>query len=651
MALCMNPNLNEIDVQTRGTLEKFRIATDNHLKVDARLLTALVRRDDRVEILKTHEDGLLDEIYHRMELIGRMGTIEKLKSVYGELCRRTDVYAENVTLKKQVTTLTSSNEELDQELTLCKERVRQLEDQNGKQRRELQRSKTKIGNLESRLAKMKKAQEATDIELCIAKSKSREEKPVEDGGKARTEQHTQQLVQLVTYCYEATKNWFQQTEENNWAAKVIHRLSSTLMETQTKLWDLLAAVEQNFGHVTWLDKMQRRRFYEMVSEKDLPESVILWGQELSRDKVINHNKLNLRFQTRTFTALSSFITNYADTVTEGGLLSPQELKELIEHQRVLEDQAKNLLGVSPLPEGRSLSKLMLMPVQNAMRRLRENRPFHADVFVQNLRRWNFMDALAYQTTGEREVVIHMWLVHLLSSALLAVSGRAVWFTPVTLLYTHKTSDSAPEATYCYYRVGLCLQYHDPKTDSPKTMDAWMDVSLTSLETVLHVVDYLNDYVQESGNMYVVVKAREVYTEGKAIRLKRMKGNDVIKDPKFGEERVLTFPSPEWMQEACLMYTRYPQKDSPCYMKGEDGSSAWISLIKIISPRCDNSIVRYLGLTNLCYNATPIGVTANGVTMQAHVTDAHMKYVQRAYLTETQIVSDTDLVMFSAHFLL
>lgn len=647
--LCKHrPQLHEIDECTRRVLQRF--VEPSVRPVDTRLLQAIRGDDERAHtVLQVHNEGLIREIEDHMDLLNRMQTLQKLSTAFGELSRRASVYSDNVRLRKQVANLRMERDHLHGELDTAKQRMSQLEANSLVLRSQKNGLTDKLATLQQKLDKEKKSHEATRLELCV--HQNAKVKTSEPTCEVRTPDRDprpdfESLMKLSMYCHDATKNWIQQTEENNWAARVIHRLSRSLTETQGKLWDVLVAVSESFGHVTWLTEPQRARFTDMGYDEDAALEITLWGKKLSRSDLVTQQALKVRFHSRSFTSLSSFLVNYSDYVVEGSGFDPVEMEEFLHLQRILGDQVKDMMGVTPSSPGETLAKMMLAPVRRAMRRWEEKRPFHADVFRNNLTRWNVIDSLSYQTTGDRSQVFRMWLGNLLSSAATAVTGRNVWFIPIALMYNYKATSTSPSVKYSYYRVGL--SFTPPRGQTAVT--SWLPISFTSFENVLHILEYLEDYLDD--DLQFVVRGKQIVTDNATVKLKRMRGANVVRDPEFGDECDLVFPTKEWLREAALLYTRYPIQDLSCYTQSEEtGCCGFLTGGNLMHPRCDNHLVRSVALTNFTYNASPIEVTGNGSTKQKYLANCHLKYIHRKYLMSSvcDLVSDEDLVTFATHF--
>ena len=636
--------LQHVDDETRQVLDRFYPGAAS-VRIDDRLIDALTD-GYAPEVLKMHEEGLLHEIESRMDLLRRMRTLESLNSAFNALTRRGSVHLENIRCKGELTETLKHMAELNDKVNLYAERIKQLEMHAEFLRHDRQRLREEVKAVNADLSKERRMHEDTRIELGIATAeaerKSDVRQPAPEVPRMDALYHAD-LMKLATFCCEATQNWLQQTEENNWAARVIHRLSTSLARTQEKLWDVVVGVAENFGHVTWLDKLERRRFNEVKDLKcaESGDSIVLWGNQINRADVINHQEISVHFRARSFTSLSSFLVNFQDYVIDGSTDS-EEVADVLQSQRLRYDE---LVGISPTPQGGSVVTAMLQPLRKAMRRWEENRPFYTDVFVENGNRWNMLDSLAYQTTGERGDVVSAWLVHLLSSAAMAVHGRTVYFTPIALLYTYQGANSSVPSTFSHYRVGLSLTHING--GATHTHSAWLPLSFLSFEIVLHMVDYLSDHITEGGNLQVMIRGKEISND---VKLKRMRGPDVVRDPVFGEERVLTFPTDEWLSEACVLYTTMPHKDISLLTESEDGSKGWLQICPMLSPRCDNFVIGTVGLSNFTYNGASVltATTGNGASVKGHVTNAHVRYMYKKYVAGSKLVSKDDLHWLARH---
>jgi hypothetical protein len=631
--------------------------------LDQRLLNVIAAAEsgDRRRILVQHNEGLVQEIVGKMDLLNKMETLETLKVTLLNIDQKVDTANETISLRKMVATKSK-------ELRESRETINFL-------RIEVSHKQYAIKSLRQNVATLVEEKDVISTKLAKTTDRcgilTREiqterflntklQKEIDAGIQLQNDKERKELIyieeafKLSVFCQDALRHWVEQTEVNNWAMRVIKDLNESLLHTEKQVFDFMSRIsvidDSGFGLVHhFLDIVNMPCDEWQTKDFDIVDTLVeaKWG--VSKISVLKSKKMAMQYHTTSFAALSSFIVNFTDD------LCPQRddlRKTLLEH-------SSKLQGIFPTFEYPSVSDLIMAPVNNMVKRFKSAPDFaYSQVFVDNKIRVNSIDTMCYQTTGQRRDVLDAWLQYLIGSAVMNTSPRQVHFNGIAMFYGEESfgpNKKVSSKFYSYYRVGLRGNFVQHEYNnfrhskgSAVAVEVWYPLVFTSFESVMQIADYLQGFP----DIIFLIRAKEVKIENNlaSVKLVRMKAG--IQSEQFGCEKLLTMPQ-DWFFHAitCWHNMDSQHNNDKCFDKLIEGVHYRIFIRGgILNPRCDNSIVRIGGISNLAFSCnTGKAVHSSGGIFKSHITDPQVKWMSRNYISKS-LISDEDLVLFMSHMI-
>jgi len=626
--------------------------------LDQRLLNVMAAAEsaDRRRILLQHNEGLVREVVDKMEMLIKMDTLETLKAAMLSIDRKMVAANETISVKKMVATKCKDLRESREVINFLRIEVGHKQYAIDSLRQKVVEQANILSAEVSKTTELKRENTRLQKEIDLQKEKNEELKIDKDAARQRKELiHIEEAFKLSVFCQDALQHWVEQTEINNWAMRMIKDLNASLLHSEKQVFDFMSRIsvmdDQNFSGFGLL-----HHFLDIVNlpieewqtkDFEIVDTLVeaKWG--VTKSTVFKSQKIAMQYHNTSFAALSSFIVNFTDQ------LCPQQS----ELRKTLQEHSSKLAGVSPAFKYPSVSDLIMSPVRNMVNSFKQAPDFaYSKVLVDNNIRVNSIDTLCYQTTGQRRDVLDAWLQYMIGSAVMNTTSRHVHFNAVGMFYGEETVVKKKVFTkfYSYYRVGIRGHFvqHEYKNllhskGNNIAVEVWYPLVFTSFDSVLQIADYLQGFP----DIIFLIRAKEVKFEKKGVKLVRM--NNGEQSEQFGCEKVLNIPQ-AWFFHAITCWhnmSGLTEDNDQCFDKVLDGVNYKVFIRGgVLNPRCDNSVVRIGGLSNLAFSCnTAKALTSSGGIFKSHITDPQIKWMSRNYIDKS-LVSDEDLVLFMSHMI-